>query len=161
MLGAIAFTVGKYGVGSLAQLGVAGADLLRLLRRLRRSCVLGAVMRVRRASASSSSSRYIREELTDRAGHRVLRQRAAAAHAQARSGWASESTVGLVIPTGYSFNLDGFSIYLTLAAVFIAQATNTPLSLRRPARHPGRLAGDVEGRARRAGLGDRRSWRRP
>jgi aerobic C4-dicarboxylate transport protein len=39
-----------------------------------------------------------------------------------------ESTVGLVIPTGYSFNLDAFSIYLTLAAVFIAQATNTPLS---------------------------------
>jgi aerobic C4-dicarboxylate transport protein len=39
-----------------------------------------------------------------------------------------KSTVGLVIPTGYSFNLDGFSIYLTLAAVFIAQATNTPLS---------------------------------
>ena len=40
-----------------------------------------------------------------------------------------DSTVGLVIPTGYSFNLDAFSIYLTLAAVFIAQATNTPLSL--------------------------------
>ncbi|HSF47938.1 MAG TPA: cation:dicarboxylase symporter family transporter, partial [Burkholderiales bacterium] len=40
-----------------------------------------------------------------------------------------DSTVGLVIPTGYSFNLDGFSIYLTLAAVFIAQATNTPLSM--------------------------------
>ena len=40
-----------------------------------------------------------------------------------------DTTVGLVIPTGYSFNLDGFSIYLTLAAVFIAQATNTPLSL--------------------------------
>src|SRR5436190_15867759 len=39
-----------------------------------------------------------------------------------------DSTVGLVIPTGYSFNLDAFSIYLTLAAVFIAQATNTPLS---------------------------------
>ena len=38
-----------------------------------------------------------------------------------------DSTVGLVIPTGYSFNLDAFSIYLTLAAVFIAQATNTPL----------------------------------
>ena len=44
-----------------------------------------------------------------------------------------DSTVGLVIPTGYSFNLDGFSIYLTLAAVFIAQATNTPLSTGRPA----------------------------
>jgi aerobic C4-dicarboxylate transport protein len=40
-----------------------------------------------------------------------------------------DSTVGLVIPTGYSFNLDAFSIYLTLAAVFIAQATNTPLAL--------------------------------
>jgi aerobic C4-dicarboxylate transport protein len=40
-----------------------------------------------------------------------------------------DTTVGLVIPTGYSFNLDAFSIYLTLAAVFIAQATNTPLSL--------------------------------
>jgi aerobic C4-dicarboxylate transport protein len=40
-----------------------------------------------------------------------------------------DSTVGLVVPTGYSFNLDAFSIYLTLAAVFIAQATNTPLSL--------------------------------
>jgi aerobic C4-dicarboxylate transport protein len=39
-----------------------------------------------------------------------------------------DSTVGLVIPTGYSFNLDAFSIYLTLAAVFIAQATNTPLA---------------------------------
>jgi aerobic C4-dicarboxylate transport protein len=40
-----------------------------------------------------------------------------------------DSTVGLVIPTGYSFNLDGFSIYLTLAVLFIAQATNTPLSM--------------------------------
>ena len=39
-----------------------------------------------------------------------------------------DSTVGLVIPTGYSFNLDGFSIYLTLAVLFITQATNTPLS---------------------------------
>jgi len=39
-----------------------------------------------------------------------------------------ESVVGLVVPTGYSFNLDAFSIYLTLAVVFIAQATNTPLS---------------------------------
>jgi aerobic C4-dicarboxylate transport protein len=42
---------------------------------------------------------------------------------------AKKSVVGLVVPTGYSFNLDAFSIYLTLAAVFIAQATNTPLSL--------------------------------
>ena len=42
----------------------------------------------------------------------------------------SQSTVGLVIPTGYSFNLDGTNIYMTMAAVFLAQATNTPLDLR-------------------------------
>ncbi|OPH11642.1 C4-dicarboxylate transporter, partial [Azospirillum brasilense] len=42
---------------------------------------------------------------------------------------ARKTTVGLVIPTGYSFNLDGTSIYLTMAAVFIAQATNTPLDI--------------------------------
>jgi aerobic C4-dicarboxylate transport protein len=42
---------------------------------------------------------------------------------------AKKSVVGLVIPTGYSFNLDGTSIYLTMAAVFIAQATNTPMTL--------------------------------
>jgi aerobic C4-dicarboxylate transport protein len=42
---------------------------------------------------------------------------------------AGKSTVGLVIPTGYSFNLDGTSIYLTMAAVFVAQATNTPMTL--------------------------------
>lgn len=42
---------------------------------------------------------------------------------------AKKSTVGLVIPTGYSFNLDGTAIYLTMAAVFLAQATNTPMSL--------------------------------
>jgi aerobic C4-dicarboxylate transport protein len=42
----------------------------------------------------------------------------------------AESTVGLVIPTGYSFNLDGTNIYMTMAAVFLAQATNTPLDLR-------------------------------
>ena len=41
-----------------------------------------------------------------------------------------ESTVGLVVPTGYSFNLDGTNIYLTMAAIFLAQATNTPLALR-------------------------------
>ncbi len=45
------------------------------------------------------------------------------------SAGAAKSVVGLVIPTGYSFNLDGTSIYLTMAAVFIAQATNTPMTL--------------------------------
>ena len=50
--------------------------------------------------------------------------------AKMENAGADKSVVGLVIPTGYSFNLDGTSIYLTMAAVFIAQATNTPLPLR-------------------------------
>jgi aerobic C4-dicarboxylate transport protein len=49
--------------------------------------------------------------------------------AKMEAAGAKKSTVGLVIPTGYSFNLDGTSIYLTMAAVFIAQATNTPMTL--------------------------------
>ena len=70
-----------------------------------------------------------------------------------------DSTVGLVIPTGYSFNLDAFSIYITLAAVFIAQATNTPLSLGDLLTILGDLAGHVEGRAWRSRLGHRRARR--
>ena len=65
-----------------------------------------------------------------RARHQLLRDGAArhdAARLQ-RLGCA-EATVGLVIPTGYSFNLDGTNIYMTMAAVFLAQATNTPLDL--------------------------------
>ena len=72
-----------------------------------------------------------------------------------------DSTVGLVIPTGYSFNLDAFSIYLTLATVFIAQATNTPLAFSGPAADPRRGAPDLQGRARHPGLGDRRARRHP
>ena len=49
--------------------------------------------------------------------------------AKLQKGGCSESVVGLVVPTGYSFNLDGTSIYLTMAAVFLAQATNTPLPI--------------------------------
>ena len=63
-------------------------------------------------------------------GNRHTLAREAAAHdGEMENLGASKSVVGLVIPTGYSFNLDGTSIYLTMAAVFIAQATNTPLTL--------------------------------
>ena len=128
MLGAIAFTVGKYGVGSLKQLGMLVALFyvaVALLRR-RRARRDHAARRLQHLQAAALPARGA----DDRARHRLVRQRAAADHAQARSAWASsDSTVGLVIPTGYSFNLDAFSIYLTLAAVFIAQATNTPLSM--------------------------------
>ena len=60
-----------------------------------------------------------------------------------------QSVVGLVIPTGYSFNLDGTCIYLTMAAIFLAQATNTDADAVAAARHPRRAAADLEGRGRR------------
>ena len=65
------------------------------------------------------------------------------------SAGAAKPVVGLVIPTGYSFNLDGTSIYLTMAAVFIAQATNTPMTLLDQLDAAGRAAADFEGRGRR------------
>ncbi|XYD10462.1 dicarboxylate/amino acid:cation symporter [Methylobacterium sp. NMS12] len=126
VLGAVAFTVGKYGVGSLKQLSMlvvlfyAGVALFVVV-------VLGGIMRLAGFSIFKLLA-YLREELTVVAGTassdcvlpQVMRK-------MERLG-IKESTVGLVIPTGYSFNLDAFSLYLTLATVFIAQATNTDLS---------------------------------
>ena len=62
---------------------------------------------------------------------------------------ASRSVVGLVIPTGYSFNLDGTNIYMTLATLFLAQATNTQLYVRPVDGDPGDRHADIEGRVRR------------
>jgi aerobic C4-dicarboxylate transport protein len=89
--------------------------------------VLGAVMRLAGLNIFKFL-RYLREELTivlgtassDAVLPQIMRK-------LERMG-VKDSVVGLVVPTGYSFNLDAFSIYLTLAVVFIAQATNTPLS---------------------------------
>jgi len=126
VLGAIAFTVGRYGVGSLRQLG--GLVLLFYATvALFVVVVLGIVMRMSGLSVLRLIA-YLREELmivlatasSDSVLPQVMRK-------LERMG-VRDSTVGLVIPAGYSFNLDAFSIYLTLAAVFIAQATNTPLS---------------------------------
>ena len=126
VFGAIAFTVGKYGIGSLKQLG--GLVLLFYVAVfLFVFVVLGGIMRLFGFSLFKLL-RYLREELTivlgTAAGDSVLPQ---TMRKLERLG-IKDSTVGLVIPTGYSFNLDAFSIYLTLAAVFIAQATNTPLA---------------------------------
>ncbi len=126
VLGAVAFTVGKYGVGSLKQLSMlvalfyAGVAFFVLV-------VLGGILRLAGFSIFRLLA-YLREELTVVAGTassdcvlpQVMRK-------LERLG-IKDSTVGLVIPTGYSFNLDAFSLYLTLATVFIAQATNTDLS---------------------------------
>ena len=127
VLGAIAFTVGKYGAGSLKQLGFLvvvfyGAVILFVV------VVLGGILRVAGFSIFKFI-RYLKDELmivlgtasSDSVLPQVMRK--------LEKMGIKDSTVGLVIPTGYSFNLDAFSIYLTLAAVFIAQATNTELSL--------------------------------
>ncbi|MBS0356517.1 MAG: C4-dicarboxylate transporter DctA [Proteobacteria bacterium] len=127
VLGAIAFTVGKYGVGSLKQLGMLVA-LFYVNCAIFVVVVLGTILRLAGFDIFKLL-RYLREELlvvlgtasSDAVLPQVMRK--------LELMGIKNSTVGLVIPTGYSFNLDGFSIYLTLAAVFIAQATNTPLSL--------------------------------
>ena len=127
VLGAIAFTTGTYGVESLKQLG-----MLVLVFYL--SCivfvvvVLGVVMRLAGFSVFKLI-RYLREELSIVLG--TASSDAVLPQIMRKLEWmgVKDSTVGLVIPTGYSFNLDGFSIYLTLAVIFIAQATNTPLSV--------------------------------
>ena len=127
VLGAVAYTVGRYGVGSLKQL-VSLVVLYYASLAFFVLVVLGAMMRLAGLSIFKFLA-YLREELTIVLGtassDAVLPQ---IMHKLERMG-ISNSVVGLVIPTGYSFNLDAFSIYLTLAVVFLAQATNTPLSI--------------------------------
>ncbi|WCM89495.1 C4-dicarboxylate transporter DctA [Acidovorax sp. NCPPB 3576] len=127
VLGAIAFTVGKYGIGSLKQLGLLVA-LFYAAVFVFVTVVLGLIMRFSGFSLFKLL-RYLREELAvvfaTTSSDSVLPQ----VMAKLKHLGIRDSTVGLVIPTGYSFNLDAFSIYITLAAVFIAQATNTPISM--------------------------------
>ncbi len=128
VLGAIAFTVGKYGIGSLKQLGLLvllfyGAVALFVV------VILGSILHFSSGLGIFRFIRYLREELlvvlatasSDSVLPQIMRK--------LENMGVKDTTVGLVIPTGYSFNLDAFSIYLTLAAVFIAQATNTPLAM--------------------------------
>ena len=127
VLGAIAFTVGQYGIGSLKQLGMLvalyyGAVAIFVF------VVLGLIMRLAGFSLVKLL-RYLREEIAivfaTTSSDSVLPQ----IMSKLRHMGIRDSTVGLVIPTGYSFNLDAFSIYITLAAVFIAQATNTHITM--------------------------------
>jgi aerobic C4-dicarboxylate transport protein len=126
VLGAVAYTVGKYGIGSLKQL-VSLVMLFYVSVGIFVLGVLGSVMALAGINILKFLS-YLREELTivlaTASSDAVLPQ---IMKKLERMG-VKDSVVGLVIPTGYSFNLDAFSIYLTLAVVFIAQATNTPLS---------------------------------
>ena len=125
--GAMAFTIGKYGVSSLLQLG-------QLMATFYATCllfifvVLGSIARANGFSIWKFI-KYIKEELLIVLGTSSSESVLPRMMAKLENLGARKSVVGLVIPTGYSFNLDGTSIYLTMAAVFIAQATNTPMTL--------------------------------
>jgi aerobic C4-dicarboxylate transport protein len=125
--GAMAFTIGKYGVGSLVSLGkLMGTFYLTCLVFI--LVVLGLIARAHGFSILKFI-RYIKEELLIVLGTSSSESVLPRMMAKMENLGIKKSTVGLVIPTGYSFNLDGTSIYLTMAAVFIAQATNTPMTL--------------------------------
>ncbi len=125
--GAMAFTIGKYGLGSLTSLawlmGTFYATCLIFI-----FVVLGLIARFNGFSIWKFI-KYIKEELLIVLGTSSSESVLPRMMAKMETLGAKKSTVGLVIPTGYSFNLDGTSIYLTMAAVFIAQATNTPMTL--------------------------------
>ena len=125
--GAMAFTIGKYGLGSLV-------SLAKLMGSFYATClififvVLGSIAKVHGFSILKFI-RYIKEELFIVLGTSSSETVLPRMIAKLENLGVRKSTVGLVIPTGYSFNLDGTSIYLTMAAVFIAQATDTPMTL--------------------------------
>ncbi|WP_062545497.1 dicarboxylate/amino acid:cation symporter [Rufibacter tibetensis] len=124
-LGAMAYTIGRYGLASLGALG-------QLMGSFYLTCVvfivviLGGVMKVMGLSIFKLL-RYIREELLIVLGTSSSEAALPNLIEKLERLGCAKPVVGLVVPTGYSFNLDGTSIYLTMAAVFVAQATDTPL----------------------------------
>ena len=125
--GAMAFTIGKYGIASLLPLAkLMGSFYLTCLLFI--FVVLGTIARLTGFSILRFIV-YIKEELLIVLGTSSSESVLPRMMAKMEKLGCSKPVVGLVIPTGYSFNLDGTSIYLTMAAIFIAQATNTPLTL--------------------------------
>ncbi|TIN33826.1 MAG: dicarboxylate/amino acid:cation symporter [Mesorhizobium sp.] len=125
--GAMAFTIGKYGIGSVANLAML-VGTFYLTAFLFVFGVLGAVCRYNGFSIFSLV-RYIKDELLLVLATSSSEAALPSLMEKMEKAGATRSVVGLVIPTGYSFNLDGTNIYMTLAALFIAQATNTDLSI--------------------------------
>jgi aerobic C4-dicarboxylate transport protein len=125
--GAMAFTVGAFGIGSLVSLG-------KLMACVYATCflfvfaVLGTIARLAGFSLWQFL-RYIKEEILIVLGTSSSEAALPRMIVKLENLGCARPVVGLVIPAGYSFNLDGTSIYLTMAAIFIAQATNVPLSL--------------------------------
>jgi aerobic C4-dicarboxylate transport protein len=125
--GAMAFTIGKYGFGSLLSLGkLLGSFYLTCLIFI--FVVLGTIARLH-GFRIWTLLRYIRDELLIVLGTSSSESVLPRIMSKLEELGAQKSVVGLVIPAGYSFNLDGTAIYLTMAAVFVAQATNTPMDL--------------------------------
>ncbi|MFN0001963.1 MAG: dicarboxylate/amino acid:cation symporter [Pseudohongiellaceae bacterium] len=125
--GAMAFTIGNYGIDSLFALG-------KLMATFYLTCLLFVFVVLGLIARSHGFSiwkfiRYIREELLIVLGTSSSESALPRLIAKLEKLGVQKSVVGLVVPTGYSFNLDGTSIYLAMAAVFIAQATNTDLTL--------------------------------
>jgi aerobic C4-dicarboxylate transport protein len=122
----MAATVGKYGFGSLLSLGkLMGSFYLTCLLFI--SVALGLVARGHGFSLWRFLA-YIREELFIVLGTSSSESALPRIISKLERLGASKQVVGLVVPAGYSFNLDGTSIYLTMATLFIAQATNTPMT---------------------------------
>ena len=126
-LGAMAFTIGKYGLSSISNLMMLIltfyiTSLLFIL------IILGAVARYNGFSIVKMI-RYIKDELWLVLGTSSSEAALPNLMQKMQAAGCEKSVVGLVVPTGYSFNLDGTNIYMTMAALFIAQATNTDLTL--------------------------------
>ena len=125
--GAMAFTVGKYGITALG-------PLLKLIVTFYTTCIVFVLVvlgLIARAAGFSILKflRYIKEEMLLVLAISSSEPAIPTLMAKLEKLGCSKSLVGLVVPTGYTFNTDGTSIYMTLAALFVAQATNTPLTL--------------------------------
>ena len=125
--GAMAFTIGKFGLGSLLNL----AELVLTFYITSAIFVLVILGAVSRACGFSVLKliRYLKEELLLVLGTSSSESALPSLMHKMEHAGCKKSVVGLVVPPGYSFNLDGTNIYMTLAALFIAQATNTELTL--------------------------------
>ena len=125
--GAMAFTIGKYGVGSLV-------PMAKLMGSFYLTCILFIIVVLGGIARYTGFSifkfiKYIRDELMIVLGTSSSESALPKLMLKLEKMGCSRSVVGLVVPTGYSFNLDGTNIYMTMAALFIAQATNTELTM--------------------------------
>ena len=126
--GAMAFTVGRYGLGSLTNLLklMGGFYLTALIFVI---VVLGSIARLAGFSIFRFLA-YIKDEIMLVLGTRSSETALPGIMRKMKGLGCAPATVEFVVPTGYSFNLDGTNIYMSMAAIFLAQATNTPLDLR-------------------------------